>query len=93
MVHGRNGQFKTGMSSFRRTIGLEPIEWAEAVEMTGTATPYVGQALDVAFAKAQAIVAVMSRDDEARLRRHLLEDGEPDSREESYASVKTKRLV
>lgn len=68
VVHGRDERIRRGIFSFLRALRLEPIEWAEAVQMTGTGTPYVGEVLDVAFAKAQAIVIVMTPDDEGKLR-------------------------
>jgi predicted nucleotide-binding protein len=71
VVHGRNLRLRDGMFTFLRSVGLEPIEWAEAVMMTGKASPYIGEILETAFSKAQAIVVLLSGDDEARLRDEL----------------------
>ena len=68
------------MFDFLRALGLKPLEWSEAVSLTATATPYVGQVLDVAFAHAQAVIVLMTPDDEVRLRDDL--QREDDARHE-----------
>src|ERR1039458_5998919 len=68
VVHGRNDKARRAMFDFLRSLGLSPVEWGEAIRLTGAGSPYVGEALDKAFEQAQAIVIVMSGDDEARLR-------------------------
>lgn len=72
VVHGRNQQIRQGVFRFLRAIGLNPIEWTKAIELTGKSTPYIGEILDAALDKAQAIVVVMTPDDEARLRDEFL---------------------
>jgi predicted nucleotide-binding protein len=67
VVHGRNWELRNALFSFLRSVGLEPIEWGEAIKMTGHGTPYPGDVLDKAFATAKAIVVLMTPDDEARL--------------------------
>ena len=68
VVHGRNIQARRAMFAFLRAIGLEPIEWSEAVRLTGEASPYIGDVLDIALEEAQAIVVLLSGDDLAYLR-------------------------
>jgi predicted nucleotide-binding protein len=36
VVHGRNEKARIAMFAFLRAIGLQPIEWSEAVSLTGT---------------------------------------------------------
>ena len=67
VVHGRNEKLRESMFSFLRAIGLKPVEWSQAIKATGKASPYIGDILDVAFNQAQAIIAILSGDDEARL--------------------------
>jgi len=43
VIHGRNDNAKDSLFSFLRAIDLDPIEWGEAIAMTGQGTPYVGQ--------------------------------------------------
>jgi predicted nucleotide-binding protein len=68
VVHGRNEAARKAMFEFLRAIGLSPIEWSEAVKMTGEASPYIGRVLDVALREAQAIVVMLTPDDIAYLR-------------------------
>lgn len=67
VVHGRNERLRRSMFAFLRALGLSPIEWTKALELTGKASPYVGEVLEAAFSKAQAIVVLLTPDDEARL--------------------------
>lgn len=67
VVHGRNFKARDAMFQFLRSIGLKPIEWSQAVAQTGNPTPYIGEVLNVAFSMAQAVVVLMTPDDEGRL--------------------------
>lgn len=67
VVHGRNEAARKALFDFLRAIGLHPLEWSEAIQLTGKATPYVGEILDAAFDAASAIVVLLTPDDEARL--------------------------
>jgi len=71
VVYGRNSRLRGAMFEFLRSIGLRPLEWSQAVKATGKPSPYIGEILDTAFFKAQAVVVLMTPDDEARLREPL----------------------
>lgn len=77
VVHGRNLNARDAMFAFLQSIGLDPIEWSEAVKMTGTGSPYIGEILQNAFAQAQAVVVLFTGDDFAKLDERLLDKGEP----------------
>lgn len=77
VVHGRDLRLRDGMFTFLRSVGLEPIEWIEAVTMTGKSSPYIGEILETAFSNAQAIVVMLTGDDEAKLRAGLCQPKEP----------------
>jgi hypothetical protein len=77
VVHGRNQQARKAMFSFLRSIGLQPIEWSEAINLTKKATPYVGEILDAAFSYAQAILVLFTGDDLARLGFKFRDEREP----------------
>ena len=47
------------------------------MDRTGRGSPYIGHALDRAFQTAQAVVVLLTPDDEARLRGPYLEDHDP----------------
>jgi predicted nucleotide-binding protein len=77
VVHGRNEKLRIDLFSFLRTIGLNPIEFSEAVRLTGKAAPYIGEILDAAFRNAQAVIVLLSPDDEARLRTEFQTSHDP----------------
>lgn len=77
VVYGRNLEVRDRAFAFLRLLGLCPIEWHEAVDATGETAPYIGQVLDAAFSMAQAVLVVLTPDDEARLRPALLSDRDP----------------
>ena len=68
VVHGRNHIAKESMFKFLRAIGLNPIEWSEAISLTDKSAPYIGEILEAAFSKAWAVVVFFTGDDEARLK-------------------------
>jgi predicted nucleotide-binding protein len=67
VVHGRNHAARDAMLTFLQALGLMPIEWDDAVRATGEGTPHIGRILEVAFERAQAVVVLLTGDDEARL--------------------------
>jgi len=78
VIHGRDERLRSGMFEFLRSLGLNPMEWSHAIELTGKGTPYVGEVLDVAFSHAQAVVVLFTPDDVAKLRPELCGDEEPE---------------
>jgi predicted nucleotide-binding protein len=72
VVIGRHRRLQDDIFNFLRAVGLAPLEWQQALRLATTPTPFIGEVLDRAFDKAQAIVVVFSGDDEARLRKPFL---------------------
>ena len=77
VIHGRDERLRSAIFDFLRSLDLKPLEWTEAVKLTGKAAPYIGEILDSAFSHAQAVVVLFTPDDEARLRDALRGDHEP----------------
>lgn len=77
VVHGRNMKARDAMFDFLRAIDLAPIEWIQAVQMTGKASPYMGEILETAFREAQAVVVLLTGDDMARLGTRYIEGHDP----------------
>ncbi len=77
VIHGRDERLRAGMFDFLRSLDLKPLEWTQAVGLTGKGSPYVGEILDTAFSHAQAVVVLFTPDDEARLREALRGREEP----------------
>ena len=77
VVHGRDEALRRSIFDFLRALGLQPIEWSKARAMTGKPNPVVSEILDSAFAKAVAVVVVLSPDDEARLAARFVKPHDP----------------
>jgi predicted nucleotide-binding protein len=68
VVHGRNAAARDAMFAFLRRLGLNPLDWDDLIDRTGSAAPFIGEVLNAAFSSAQAVVVLLTPDDEARLR-------------------------
>lgn len=77
VVHGRNSRLRNDFFNFLRAIKLEPIEWSEAIKLTGAGTPYIGDILDSAFSKSQAIIVLLTPDDEVKLKDEFINNDDP----------------
>jgi predicted nucleotide-binding protein len=77
VVHGRNIALSEAMFTFLNAIGLDPLEWSEACAATKQASPYIGDILDRAFSMAQAVVVLMTPDDEAWLKGEFRNQDDP----------------
>lgn len=77
VVHGRNEAANDALFQFLRAIGLNPIEWSQAISLTGKLAPYIGEVLDAAFSNAQAIVVLLTGDDVAKLRDEFVRPNDP----------------
>jgi predicted nucleotide-binding protein len=77
VVHGRDERVRVGMFAFLRAIGLDPIEFSQAIILTGKPLPDIPEILSAAFGKAQAVIVLLTPDDEARLRPGLQRTSDP----------------
>lgn len=77
VVHGRNLEARNSLFRFLRSIGLRPLEWSQAIQLTGKASPFIGEILDVAFSNAQAVVVLMTPDDVAQLQEQFRSPHDP----------------
>lgn len=67
VVHGRDERLRRDFFSFLRALHLKPLEWSDVVKLTRKGSPYIGEILDAAFSHAQAVVVLLTPDDEVRL--------------------------
>jgi predicted nucleotide-binding protein len=67
VVHGRNIAVRNAMFGYLRSLGLQPIEWAEAVAATGQGAPHNFDAVRAAMEVAEAVVVVLTAEDRAGL--------------------------
>ena len=78
VVHGRNEKLRASMFRFLRALGLDPIEWAQAIALTGKSSPYIGEIIDAGLNDARAALVLLSGDDEAKLREQYLRQNDPE---------------
>jgi predicted nucleotide-binding protein len=90
VIHGR--QLLNEFHSFLRALGLAPLEWSRARSLTGKPTPYTWEIVDKALSEAGAIVALLTPDDEARLRPDLCLENE-NSLEKQYLSQPRQNVL
>jgi len=66
------------MFTFLLALGLKPMSFGKARELTGKAMPHISDILAAAFQHAQAVVVLLTPDDEGRLRADFVKsDDEP----------------
>jgi len=63
VIYGHDTEANTALFGWLRAIGLQPQEWSQVIRASGTASPYIGQALERAFSDAQAVVAFFTPDE------------------------------
>jgi predicted nucleotide-binding protein/DNA-binding MarR family transcriptional regulator len=79
VVHGRNEQARKALFDFLRSIGLQPLEWSQALSTSGKGAPFVGEVLDSAFSQVRAVVVLLTGDDLAMLAPGFHEPDDPDA--------------
>jgi predicted nucleotide-binding protein len=67
LVYGRWYEAVEAMREFLASLDLKVIEWEQAVQATGKASPYISEILDAGFKMAYAAVVLMTPDDVASL--------------------------
>ena len=77
VIYGRNEHARQSLFGFLRAIGLQPLEWSQAIQHTSHPTPYLGEVLDAAFREAKAVVALFTPDDLASLDPSLVRPEDP----------------
>ena len=77
VIYGRDTEATEAMWTFLEALGLHPLSWDEMVRSTGIATPYTGEVVARAFEQVQAVVVLLTPDDEARLHESLRKVDDP----------------
>ena len=49
VIYGHDTEANTAIFDYLRAIGLQPREWSQLVQLTGSGSPYIGEVLDRAF--------------------------------------------
>src|SRR4051794_10064866 len=76
VVHGRNLAARKAVFNFLRAIELRPLEWGVVAGQTGSAAPFVFEILERGFELAQAVIIILTPDEEVTLR-PMLRGAEP----------------
>jgi predicted nucleotide-binding protein len=71
VVYGRDEPARSAVFGRLRAMGLAPIEWEQAVAATGQASPYTKDTVEAAFRIAQAVVVLLTPDDQVQLHSDL----------------------
>lgn len=72
VMYGRDMKAKQWMYAWLPRVGLEPLEWSHLITLTGSATPYSGEAVEAAFRTAQAVVVLFTPDEIGALHPDLI---------------------
>lgn len=76
VVHGRNTAVRDAMFALLYAVGLQPIEWNNAVARAGGGSPYTGHVVKTAIEQAGAVVVLLTADDLAKLDDPFLQSGD-----------------
>jgi predicted nucleotide-binding protein len=68
IVHGRDTALRKSMFDFLRSLGLNPMEWEQAVHQARGNNPDIGNIIETAMARVQAVVVMFSPDELANLK-------------------------
>jgi predicted nucleotide-binding protein len=67
VIYGRDHKAYNALCDFLRAIGLEPLELNKLIHKIGKANPHNSEILDCAFREAQAVLVLLTPDDEVFL--------------------------
>jgi len=76
VVHGRDAGLRKSMFDFLRSLDLNPMEWEQAVHQAKGNNPDVGNIIDTAMARVQAVVVMFSPDEMAHLKEQFWSEGD-----------------
>ena len=81
VVHGRDAKLRDAMYGLLGALGLKPQEWGHAIRAARGkgGNPYVSEAVTKIMERAQAIVVMLSPDDEVKLKEQFVGKTEKES--------------
>ena len=91
-VHGINTKARDELAQILRSLDIKVIEWSKAVTLTQKPNPYIGEVIDAGFAHAQAIVVLLTADDEAKLEDKFVTPSDQ-ALNRNYRTATTERAV
>ena len=79
VVHGRDSRLTTLFFDFLRALGLKPMHWEQMVAAAGDTSAHNSEIVAAAAFHAQAVLVLLSPDDEVRLHSDLTRSDDPPS--------------
>jgi predicted nucleotide-binding protein len=77
VVHGRDSALTDSMYAFLRAIGINAMEWNDAIKAAkGGANPIVGDIIHDAMKSVQGVMVLFSPDEDAKLKSKFVRDGD-----------------
>jgi hypothetical protein len=67
-AHGRNRALRRELFTFLRAVDLAPFEWSEVLALADRPSALIGDLLDRVLAEVQAVLVLLTPDDEVRLK-------------------------
>lgn len=80
VVHGRDTALNEHMFGLLRALGLNPVEWSEAVAKTKGANPDLDKIIGGQMKSVQGIVVLISPDEQAKLKAKFCDPAAPSER-------------
>ena len=77
VVYGRDEPAKRAMFDFLESLDLKPMSWTQGISQTKIANPSVREIVEALFAKAVAVVVLLTPDDEVHLKSEFHRKNEP----------------
>lgn len=71
VIYGHDHEANSALFSWLRAIGLQPREWSQLIQLSGSASPFIGHVLQQASQHVQAVVALFTPDERVRGRTSL----------------------
>lgn len=68
VIYGHDDEANRALFNWLRAVGLEPLEWGHLVQLSGEASPYIGDVLEHAFKSAKAVLAFFTPDEHVAAR-------------------------
>jgi predicted nucleotide-binding protein len=88
VIYGHDTQANAALFDWLRSIGLQPQEWSQIMAASGSASPYIGQALERTLKNVQAVVAFFTPDE-----RVLATNASPDNPNAWRLQARPKVLI
>lgn len=67
VIYGRNLHARNQLYRFLKDIGLDPLEWNDAVSLTHKTSPFIEEIIEAVFSEVQALIVLLTGDEIIKL--------------------------